>query len=225
MQSMGALVRFGASELTLMDAAVFAAGRQAQVRRSARRAMPLQDLRSLIVEPESAAGRMRFRAEPAEREGFLECLAEAIGTDVLPLEDLAIPEWADGEFVTLSRIGDLITGLRIIEAKSGDLRIADSHFAEPNGSAARSADRALRSVPGVLSTAGRSDWLKVLVDSARISEAGLVRVVESQFQYLGIGERCRILNRSRSRLPTPRSASAWWASGCCRSQRRRRREF
>lgn len=126
-------ISFGAHALRIEDAAIFGVGNQGHARRFARRVLAMAEVRSLTLEPETGGIRIAYRAAPGDRQNVLARLADAIGTEAHALDEAAIPEWPDGEAVTLSRAGDAITVMPFNDSQSDALRPAHEALTAKHG--------------------------------------------------------------------------------------------
>ncbi|MDD1649503.1 MAG: cation-transporting ATPase [Methylococcaceae bacterium] len=130
-------IAFGTDALRLEDTALFGVGNQDHARQFARRVLALPEVRSLTLEPETGGARIAYRAAPGDGKNVLARLADAIGTEAYALDDARIPEWPDGEAVTLSRAGDAITVMPLKDSQPDALREAHEALSAKNISGTR----------------------------------------------------------------------------------------
>ncbi len=185
---MSEVVTVGANVLTVRDAAIFGPAQPAHARRFAGRVLMLPEVRSLTLEPGTGEARLAYQVATGQRRAFLNRLADAVAGGEGTLDEAAMPPWPAGETVTLTRVGELITTLRVIAAKPGVLRVAHHRLAVPEGAMARRVRGALRAVPGVLEVAaqGGNGTLAVHFDPARSDVARIIRAIEVQLADAGL---------------------------------------
>ncbi|MEW6037008.1 MAG: cation-transporting ATPase [Pseudomonadota bacterium] len=174
-----------ADELMVRDAAVFGAGQTHQARRFACRVLALPEVRNLTIDPATAEARIAYRVPPESRKDFLIHLADAVAAGNGRLDEAVLPSWPDGEAVTLTRAGDVVTTLNVLDAVPGRVRFRHQRFTAPNETVAWRTAHALRSLPGVRRAAASGGTLTLHYDPSRIDTRSVIRAAEMQLSAEG----------------------------------------
>ncbi|MGY6215684.1 P-type ATPase [Methylolobus aquaticus] len=185
-------VHYQANTVTLRDTHVFSPLQQVHTRRFARRAMQLQEVRSLTLDPQRSEARLTYQVPDERRDAFLARLAAVIGSDAGALDEATIPPWSADECVTFSRADAFITTLRIIAAKPGALLFSHRRLAETSSGILPRVRCTLQAIPGVLEvvTQNGDGALGVQFDPLRIDAARIVRSIEIQLVNSAPPARC-----------------------------------
>lgn len=173
-------VTIQANELTVRDAVAFGAGQVHQARRFACRVLALPEVRSLAIEPAAAQARISYRIPAADRKDFLIRLAEAVGAESNPLDEAMLPPWPAGQCVTLSRMGDVVTILQVLDLQASRLRVKHELLVGAKESVVQRVQRVLQTLPGVEHAAASGGTLTLGFDPSRIDSGNLIRAVEIQ---------------------------------------------
>jgi cation transport ATPase len=180
------VVNVGPGTIEVRDERVFGPGAMPLARRFAGRALALDDVRSLAIDPACATATIQLRAIAGDAAPLLTRLADAVAAPTAaPAIDL--PAWRDGDRVTLYRHGKFVSRFARLDLGAGTLTIRHPAIARDSAIAVRAA-AALRSVAGVIEAAATTR-LAARFEPAAVSAEQLVRVVEaSVFGTPGSGE-------------------------------------
>jgi len=177
---MPAKVHHQPNVVTLRDEALFRPDQRHHLRRFAARALALREVSRLAIQPAAGEARMTYRVPPAGRKDFLLRLADAIGTESNPFDEAMLPPWPAEQAVTLSRVGEIITTLRVLDIQAGRLRVTHELLASSNESVAQRIQRTLQTLPGVEQVVVSGGRLTLRFDPSRIDAGSVMRAVEMQ---------------------------------------------
>jgi hypothetical protein len=94
-------VATGPNTFDITDDRVFGPGGGALARRFARRVLACDEVRSLALDPARAAATVNYPLASGEPGVLLSRLARAIAALAADANEVELPEWGDGELVTL----------------------------------------------------------------------------------------------------------------------------
>ncbi|MBM4200182.1 MAG: cation-transporting ATPase, partial [Gammaproteobacteria bacterium] len=179
-----AAVRLDDNRLRIVAPEAFGVGRHGHARRFARRAMALPEIQALNIDPARGEAWLRYRVAADERPAWLQRLATAVAGDGTLLDEAAVPSWLEGSDVALSRCGDTITTLRIIEAGTDTLRVTPGAGAPLRRSDGLQTARAVATRQGIVAadvegSEARAS-LRVRFDPARIGRGEAIRTIEEE---------------------------------------------
>src|SRR6516165_6564395 len=124
------------------------------------------------------AGGVNYRSASGEPGVLLSRLARAVAAPAAAAKEVELPDWGDGEPVTLHRHLNVVSIFAELSIATGCL--AARHPAmEKNQAVARRIENALRAVPGVIQATVTGE-LRVHFDPHAVAALRLVRMAEAE---------------------------------------------
>jgi cation transport ATPase len=140
--------------------------------------LAIDEVRSLALDPTRATAALNYRLASGEPGALLSRLACAIAAPAAGAKEVELPEWVDGEPVTLYRHSNVVSIFAELSIATGCL--AARHPAmEKNQASARRVENALRVVPGVIKATVTGE-LRVRFDPRTVTALRLVRMAEAE---------------------------------------------
>jgi cation transport ATPase len=171
-------VRTGPNTFELTDCRVFGPRGAELARRFTGRVLAFDEVLSLALDPARATVTVNYRSASGEPGVLLSRLARAVAAPAAAAKEVELPDWGDGEPVTLHRHLNVVSIFAELSIATGCL--AARHPAmEKNQAVARRIENALRAVPGVIQATVTGE-LRVHFDPHAVAALRLVRMAEAE---------------------------------------------
>jgi cation transport ATPase len=170
-------VRIGPNTFEITDDPVFGRGK-VLARRFAKRVLAVDDVKSLTLDPARATAIVNYRSSDRDPSVLLTWLAAAVAASAADAREVDLPDWEDGERVTLHRHSSVVSIFAELSIANGYLT-ARHPVLEDDRAAARRVENALRVVPGVIHAAASRE-LRVRFDPQAVTAIRLVRLAEAE---------------------------------------------
>ena len=169
-------IRPGAIEVT--EERVFGPAAATLARRFARRILGFDEVRSLALDPARAMAVVSYRLAKGDPGIFLTRLADAVAKGTAAgVGATELPDWPDGEPVTLYRHAGVVSIFEQLHIADG--KLAALHPAlESNKTLAAQIENAMLIVPGVLQANVQKE-LRLRFDPRAVAALQLVRIAEA----------------------------------------------
>jgi hypothetical protein len=169
----------------------FGPGAEPLGRRSPRRVLSSDEVRSLALAPATAT--VNYRLASSDRGTFLARLADAVVEPTAEVDQADLPDWGDGKPVTLYRHSSVVSIFAELSIANRCL-MARHPVLESDLAAARRVEDALRVIPGVVQASATGE-LRVRFDPHAVAAMRLVRIAEAEILGRGRCTPCPRPNR------------------------------
>jgi cation transport ATPase len=172
-------VRARPGTIEVIDDRVFGPGCESLARRFARRVFSFCEAHSLALDPARARATLVYRlTSTGDPASFLTRLADAVAAAAADANETKLPQWPDGQPVTLYRHSSIVSIFAELNISNGDLT-ARHPAVKRNQAIARTVENALRVVPGVIQ-ATVTEELRVRFDPNAVAVLQLIRIAEAE---------------------------------------------
>jgi hypothetical protein len=129
-------------------------------------------------EPAQGTATVNYRLASSDPGAFLAPLADAVAEPAAEVDQAELPEWGDGEPVTLYRHSSVVSIFAQLSIANGCL-MAGHPALESDLAAARRVENALRVIPGFVQTSAAGE-LRVRFDPHAVAAMRLARIAETE---------------------------------------------
>ena len=168
----------GPNTFEIGDVRVFGAGGETLARRFAGRVLAFYEVRSLALDPARATATVNYRLTSGDPGSLLTRLASAVAGPAAEVNEVELPDWGDGEPVTLYRHANIVSIFAELTVAEGCLT-ARHPAMERDQAVARRVENALRAVPGVIEAA-TTEELRTRFDPHAVAALRLIRLAEAE---------------------------------------------
>jgi cation transport ATPase len=142
------------------------------------RVLGFDEVRSLAVDPARATAIVNYRPAAGATGTFLARLADAVAGLAASVSETELPEWIEGEPITLYRHAGIVSIFAELHIANGCLAARHPALAS-NPTTARRVEDALRALPGVIEVAANAK-LRVRFDPNAVAAPQLIRIAEHE---------------------------------------------